>query len=356
MEEISVHQEILEEDILTDDNYNQYFTFYLGDELFGVDISSVKEVVKFEKIFRIPLMPDVICGVVNIRGMIIPVVDLSERLYNHKFEINNNTHIAIFEIDDENESILVGLMIDDVNAVIDIIYNDIEANPEFGAKIRSSFIKNIAKVNNDFVMLLDLNNILSIDELSMIDDNDFNITRQLSTDEAVNKGIDFAIDTEHDEDILKEVDYVTFTLGDGFYGIETLKVKEIIEIGEITHVPNAMPFMKGVVNLRGLVVPLIDMRIRCSLEDTDYTKSASILIVEIKEILIGLIVDSVSDVITLKQNDIQNTPHFSTNIDKDFIEAIAKVDEKLYIMLDANKILTDEELDIIENQEQDNNQ
>ncbi|HON77708.1 MAG TPA: chemotaxis protein CheW [Spirochaetota bacterium] len=139
--------------------------------------------------------------------------------------------------------------------------------------------------------------------------------------------------------------YVTFTIGSEVYGVEVLKVQEIIGMTQITHMPNSMRFMKGVINLRGSVVPVVDMRLKLEMEEQEYTKFTVILIIEVKGTLVGIIVDAVSDVVGLPLSSIQETPHFSANIDTDYIKGIAKKAEQLIIVLDVDKILSSEELE-----------
>ena len=142
--------------------------------------------------------------------------------------------------------------------------------------------------------------------------------------------------------------YVTFVIGEETYGVEVLKVQEIIGMTRITHVPNTMDFMRGVINLRGSVVPVVDMRIKFNMEEKEYDNFTVILIVEVRERLVGMIVDAVSDVVAIPVNNIQETPHFTTRIETDFIEGIGRIDDQLIIILNVNKILTIEELEQID--------
>ncbi len=138
--------------------------------------------------------------------------------------------------------------------------------------------------------------------------------------------------------------YVTFSIGEEFYGVTATKVHEIIGMTKITHVPNSMDYMKGIINLRGSVVPVVDMRLKFRMEEKEYTEQSIIIIVEIKGRLFGMIVDSVSDVIGIAENSIQDTPHFSTKIETDFISGIGNNNDQLIIILDVDKILTAEEI------------
>jgi len=142
----------------------------------------------------------------------------------------------------------------------------------------------------------------------------------------------------------EENQFVTFVIGEETYGVEVLKVQEIIGMTQITHVPNAMSFMKGVINLRGSVVPVVDMRIKFSMGEREYDTFTVIIIVEVRGRMIGMIVDSVSDVVNIPVRSIQDTPHFSAKIETDFIMGIGQVEEKLVIILDVDRIMSSEEM------------
>lgn len=146
----------------------------------------------------------------------------------------------------------------------------------------------------------------------------------------------------------EETQYITFSLADEIYGIEVLKAQEIVGMQKIAHVPHSMKFMKGVINLRGLVVPLVDMRLKFGLPEKAYDKMNVIVVVRVKTRLIGIIVDSVSDVVSLRGEKIQDTVHFSVNIETDYISGIAEEQGKLIIILDVDRVFTDDELNLLD--------
>ena len=152
-----------------------------------------------------------------------------------------------------------------------------------------------------------------------------------------------------------ENQFVTFSIGEETYGVEVLRVQEIIGMTQITHVPNAVSFMKGVINLRGAVVPVVDMRIKFGMSERDYDAFTVIIIVEVKGRLVGMIVDTVSDVANIPVESIQDTPHFTAKIETDFIKGIGQLDSRLVIILDVERIMTADEMrsmDIKSNREQ----
>ncbi len=152
----------------------------------------------------------------------------------------------------------------------------------------------------------------------------------------------------NDNEEVETNQYVTFLIARETYGVEVLRVQEIIGMTGITHVPNSMEFMRGVINLRGTVVPVVDMRLRFGMEEKDYDNFTVILIVEVKGYMVGMIVDSVADVVDIPIKNIQDTPHFSANIRTDYIKGIGRIDEDLVIVLNVDKILSTEELEKME--------
>lgn len=133
--------------------------------------------------------------------------------------------------------------------------------------------------------------------------------------------------------------YVTFFVGDETYGVSVMKVQSINEMIEITHVPKARAFIKGVINLRGSVIPVIDMRKKFSLPPKDYDSFTVILIVEVNERLVGMIVDSVSDVVDIPVSDIQSQINYSARVDTSSIEGIGRIGERLVVLLDVETFL-----------------
>lgn len=142
--------------------------------------------------------------------------------------------------------------------------------------------------------------------------------------------------------------YVTFLLGKEIYGISILKLNEIIAYQACTTIPNVPSFIKGVLNLRGIVVPVIDLRERFSMEKKDYDQFTVIMILDVLGRIMGLVVDAVSDVVTLNNDSIKPRPHFSTSISLEFIQGMGVKDNKFIILLDVDKLLSDEELNMVD--------
>jgi purine-binding chemotaxis protein CheW len=147
----------------------QFFTFLLGTEIYGIEVKSVREVIEFKTVFKIPRMPKYIRGVINLRGEIVPVIDLSSRFNKDKIiEVKKTTCIVIVEIQDKMDGAFVhiGVTVDAIKAVTDIPDSLLEGPPSFGSNIRSDFIKSIGKVNDIFIFILNTDKVLDIEELS----------------------------------------------------------------------------------------------------------------------------------------------------------------------------------------------
>ncbi|MFO7707938.1 MAG: chemotaxis protein CheW [Desulfobacterales bacterium] len=145
----------------------------------------------------------------------------------------------------------------------------------------------------------------------------------------------------------REGKYLTFSLADEEYGIGILKIKEIIGMMPITAVPQTPAFIKGVINLRGKVIPVMDLRLRFGLPAADYSDRTCIIVVEIDgqagTIQVGVVVDAVSEVLNIKGDDIEATPSFGTRLNTDFILGMAKMGAGIKILLDINRVLNGDE-------------
>ena len=142
--------------------------------------------------------------------------------------------------------------------------------------------------------------------------------------------------------------YLTFQLANEEFGIRVLKVREIIGVQEITSVPQTPPHIKGVINLRGKVVPVIDLRLKFGMPSSEYTQRTCIIVTQVQgesgAILMGAVVDGVSEVVTLAGGEIEDTPDFGEDISSQYLLGMAKVKGKVKILLDIDKVLSGQEL------------
>jgi purine-binding chemotaxis protein CheW len=146
----------------------QYLTFKLGNEVFATDVAKVREVLDFTQITEIPRTPDFMSGVINLRGSVVPVVDLRLCFEMSKTEKTRNTCIVVVEVLLENESTVIGALADSVEEVIDLEPDQIQPAPRIGTQIRTDFIKGMGKRDNQFIMILDIDRVFSAEELMAV--------------------------------------------------------------------------------------------------------------------------------------------------------------------------------------------
>ena len=137
--------------------------------------------------------------------------------------------------------------------------------------------------------------------------------------------------------------YLTFTLGSEEYGLPVLKVREIIKMLDITHVPQVPAHVKGVINLRGKVIPVVDLRLKFGFPEHDYTERTCVIVVEVAlpsgRVMMGIVVDAVSEVLNIIADDIEPTPDFGERVETDYMKGIAKIRGRVKILLDLDRVL-----------------
>ena len=147
----------------------QYLTFTLGEEMFAIGILAIREIIEYGQLTEVPMTPPFIRGVINLRGAVVPVIDMAVRFGRPAGAVTKRTCVVIIEIaNEEGGTNQMGIVVDAVSEVLEIPPADIEPPPEFGAKIRTDFISGMGKVGGKFVIMLDVNRVLSIDEVSVV--------------------------------------------------------------------------------------------------------------------------------------------------------------------------------------------
>ncbi len=146
----------------------QYLTFQLGGEMYAVGILNVKEIIEYGSLTEIPMMPAFIRGVINLRGAVVPVIDLAARFGGQRTETSRRTCIVIIELTTGEEHHDIGVVVDAVSEVLEVSDADIEPPPAFGARIRADFIHGMGKIGGKFVIILDIQQVLSVDEIAAL--------------------------------------------------------------------------------------------------------------------------------------------------------------------------------------------
>jgi len=146
----------------------QCLTFRIKDQTFGIDILSIKEILAYNNVTPIPLVPEFIKGILNLRGHVVPVIDVGRRFEWEKTGVTRMTCIVITELNYEGSTLDIGLMVDSVSEVVKLHSENVESSPNFGVNIRADFISNVAKISGKFVLLLNIIKLLDIEEIKQL--------------------------------------------------------------------------------------------------------------------------------------------------------------------------------------------
>lgn len=143
-------------------------------------------------------------------------------------------------------------------------------------------------------------------------------------------------------------EFLVFSLGDEEYAIDILKAQEIRGYENVTRIANTPDFIKGVTNLRGVIVPIVDLRIKFNLSSVEYGSQTVVIVVNVANRIVGVVVDGVSDVMTLSPEQIKPAPEFSLSLSSDYLSGLASVGERMLVLVDIEKLLSSEELALVE--------
>ncbi len=153
-------------EIETSAEIRQYLSFRLRDEIFGVDVAQVREILDYIKVTKVPQTPDFMCGVINLRGNVVPVADIRLKFGLEKTEITVNSCKVVVEVELDGEITVMGVLVDSVQEVFELDQKDIESAPKIGAQLRTDFIKGMGKRDDKFIILLNIDKVFSNEELS----------------------------------------------------------------------------------------------------------------------------------------------------------------------------------------------
>lgn len=145
----------------------QFLTFSLGDDVFAIDVIKAKEILDFTEVTQVPQTPDYMLGVINLRGSVVPVIDMRRKFNMEIVDRTRNTCIVVVEVDVDGDSVTVGALADSVCEVIDLSATQIEPPPRIGTKLNTEFIKGMGNIDDRFVIILDIDKVFSVDDLTM---------------------------------------------------------------------------------------------------------------------------------------------------------------------------------------------
>jgi len=304
----------------------QLVSFRLAGEEYAVEIMNVQEIIRVAEIARVPKTPDFVEGVVTLRNRLLPIVNLRKRFGLPAVELDDDSRVIVINLG----GAITGLQVDAVSEVLRVPKDSVEAPPRILSASEADHLRGVAKLDSGkrLIMLLNVNRLLSADELGQL---------QTLAGEAqpAQAGV------EAGRQALDEEQFVGFRVENEEFGVNIQQVQEIIWLPEITKVPRAPTYVEGIVNLRGSVLPVLDIRKRFGLAVTAATDSTSIVVVDIDGHKTGVIVDSVSEVLRFSRDAIEPPPPIVKGVDASFVKGVGKLEggQRMLIILELSRVL-----------------
>ncbi|MBC7190081.1 chemotaxis protein CheW [Candidatus Aerophobetes bacterium] len=327
----------MDEKVISDEA--QFVGFRLGEEEYAVGISEVQEIIRVPEITRVPKAPEFVEGVINLRGKVLPIISLRKKFLLENIEKTDSQRIIVVNID----GISTGMVVDSVSEVLRLPKDAIEPPPPILSGLDADHLQGIGKLNEGkrLLLLLDLHKLLTSSE-----------KKQLSRLGEGKKNDDMK-NRQEAKKMAEEEQLVSFKIENEEFGINIEEVQEIIRLPEITRVPQAPFFVEGVINLRGNILPVIDLRKRFDLEATQKTGATRIVVTNVDNKTTGIIVDSVSEVLRLPKDAIEPPPPIVAGIEAKYLRGIGKLNDgkRLLILLNLREILTVREEDKVKKME-----
>ncbi|WP_050738450.1 chemotaxis protein CheW [Acetobacterium bakii] len=305
----------------------QLVTFQLDQEEYAIEIMMVKEIIRVPQIVKVPNCEAYIEGILSLRDDLLPIINLRTYFGMGYTEISDRNRILVVDMG----NFTAGIMVDKVSEVLRIPKNSIQPPLKFSAQSGEQ-LKGIAKLSNGkrMIFILEPSKIISADILDAIIAND-------DTHEQNGDGQNV------ERQMLDEVQFVTFKIDDEEYGIKIDNVQEINRMTEVTKIPNGPYYIEGIVNLRGNIIPALDLRRLFKLSEKQLTDATRIIIADFNGKRTGIIVDSVSEVLRFEKKLIEApTKILSSGVDSDYIEGVGKLDDgkRMILILDIGKVLS----------------
>jgi purine-binding chemotaxis protein CheW len=303
----------------------QLVSFRLGKEEYAMDIMLVKEIIRVPEMMKVPNSESYVDGVISIRNNLLPVINLRRYFAMEPTGITDQTRVLIADMGD----FTAGFIVDKVCEVLRVPAGMIQPPPRIAAQ--SEQLKGVAKIDNGrrLIMMLEPSKIMSFDAYRMISG-----LEGASQESGGVKSLE--------RQAMDEEQLVAFKIDNEEYGIKIREVQEINRMTEVTRVPRAPFYIDGIVNLRGNIIPVMDLRKFFGLSEKAVTDATRIIIVDSAGVKTGIIVDSVSEVLRFDKAFIESPPELlSSGIDSSYIEGVGKLDDgkRMVLILRLNKIL-----------------
>lgn len=305
----------------------QLVTFLLDQEEYAIEIMKVKEIIRVPQIVKVPNCEAYIEGVLSLRDDLLPIINLRTYFGMEHTEINDHKRILVVDMG----NFTAGIMVDKVAEVLRIPKNSIQPPLKFSAQSGDQ-LKGIAKLSNGkrMIFILEPSKIISAEIRDAIIANDDTHEQN-------------AVAQNSERQMIDEEQFVTFKIDHEEYGIKIDNVQEINRMTEVTKIPNGPYFIEGIVNLRGNIIPALDLRRLFKLSEKQLTDATRIIIADFNGKRTGIIVDSVSEVLRFEKRLIEApTEILSSGVDSDYIEGVGKLNDgkRMLLILDIGKVLS----------------
>ena len=308
----------------------KFVTFQLDKEKYAIKINYVKEIIRFKEPKKMPTNSDYFMGVIKLRDEILPIADFRIQLGVDSQKIDEFTKVVVIE----SNGVSVGYIVDRIDEVLSFPKSQILMPPAYIKAQGSDEISAIIKAGeNKILMVLDPNKILA------------------ESDEKEIENIKKEKEKEKSEDttskMIETSQFIIFELEKTFYGVEIEKIQEINRLENVTKIPKAEDFVEGIINLRGEVIPVIDLRKKFKMKEIEKTDYTRIIIGEINKKKIGFVVDNVREVMRVEKSKLSNISNFDME-NNELINSVYKKDERMILMLNFDKLLDVKEMAGIE--------
>ncbi len=305
---------------------DQLVSFLLGDEEYAIGIMQVKEIIRVPEFMKVPNCEAYVEGVVSIRKYLLPIINLRTYFGMEYKEMTDQTRVLVVDMGD----FTAGIMVDKVLEVLRIHANIMQPLPKFSMQAGEQ-LAGVAKLNDGkrLIMLLEPKNLISVDQYHMISGSRDAI-KEVDEVNTIEKQM---MDEEH---------LVTFKIGTEEYGIKIKEVQEINRMTEVTKIPRAPYYIDGIVNLRGNIIPALDLRKLFGLTEQEMTDATRIIIVDYGGVKTGIVVDEVSEVLRFERALIELPPDILSNgVESDYVEGVGKLNDgkRMILILNLDKVL-----------------
>jgi purine-binding chemotaxis protein CheW len=312
-----IEQEAIEEDL-------PYVTFALGKESFGISLQQVEEIIELPSITKVPDAPDYVLGVICLRDQVLPLLDIIRLLHVEETDDRSRDMVILLNLGESK----LGIVVDGIQEIIRVREDSILPPPQTLGEEEAAKIEGIVIRPDRMVTLVKLLNGLRGEDHQRI--------AEIGNSLRGTGGEDIKVES-------RDLPLVVFRLGVEAYGLRLHEVREIIMAGQITPVPRAPIFIEGVLNLRGEVMPVLDLRARFGLPGQAATALSRIIISPISGVFTGLVVDAVDEVRNVDQRRLEDPPPVTTAGANTYIQKVARTDEGVIFILDIQQLLSDVE-------------